>query len=175
MIKKEEEYMKRVAWAWAIALLVFGSVSANESLPSCPADIDLSNSAWVLRELRWNEEGEKYPEYLAVKRVFAFQENLQQRIQKIFHPRCWGETYSFIVNGHETVIAKRVVSLSGSQAFLLQSSGKWIGGSGLSIRSNLIDKFNPSYVILLFSGSDVIAHRKISLPIIFSNPALTHQ
>src|SRR3989344_4667242 len=167
--------MKRVAWAWAIALLVFGSVSANESLPSCPADIDLSNSAWVLREILWIQGVITHPDHVSTRRVFAYQEDPLKRIQTKFHPRCWGETYSFIVNGHETVIAKRVVSSSGSQAFLLQSSGKWIGGSGLSIRSNLIDKFNPSYVILLFSGSDVIAHRKISFPTVLSNPTLSQQ
>ena len=167
--------MKRVAWAWAIALLVFGSVSANESLPSCPADIDLSNSAWVLREILWIQGVITHPDHVSTRRVFAYQEDPLKRIQTKFHPRCWGETYSFIVNGHETVIAKRVVSLSGSQAFLLQPSGEWMKGSRLRIGSTTADKSNPAYFILLFNGADVIAHRKISLPIIFSNPALTHQ
>lgn len=154
----------------AIALLVAGSVSAKDPESRCPADIDLSSSAWVLREIRWMNGGVRHADYLSSHRIFAYQDDPQKRLKKEFHPTSWGETYSFKVGGHETVIAKRIVSIAGERSLLLQSSGEWIEGSRIGVTEEFNDRLDPAYFVFLFGGEGVSLIEKSLFPSSFRIP-----
>jgi len=166
--------MKVFLCVLAIAgLFAFGGAAAADSSASCPNDITLDDSAWVLRAIQAGDgAGVGEYAYTLWKRIFAYQPDAAKRFRKEFFPACFAETYSFVIDGKQQQIAKRVVSLSGSRAFLLLSDNTWREGSGVHVAADFKNPIGPAYYVLLFRASEVVAHRKISLPTIFPSPSL---
>lgn len=165
--------MKIFACALAVvALLAFGSSASADQSASCPNDIILDDSAWVLRAIQTGGSADAggYA-YMAWKRVFAYQPDAAKRFRKEFFPACFAETYSFVIGGRQQQIAKRVVSPSGSRAFLLLSDNTWAAGSNISVVADLKNSTDPAYYVLLFRASEPAVHRKVVLPLIFPSPS----
>lgn len=166
--------MKLFLCALALAVLfAFGGVAAADSSTSCPNDINQDDSAWVLRAIQ-TRDGASTGEYVYMmwKRIFAYQPDVAKRFRKEFFPECFAETYSFVIDGRQQQIAKRVVSPSGSRAFLLLSDNTWAEGSNIFVVANFRNSIDPAYYVLLFRASESAIHRKILLPIIFPSPSL---
>ena len=166
--------MKVFLCVLAIAgLFAFGGAAAADSSASCPNDITLDDSAWVLRAIQAGDGagGGEYV-YTMWKRIFAYQPDVTKRFRKEFSPACFGEAYSFVINGKQQWIAKRIVSLSGSRAFLLLSDNTWREGSGVHVAADFKNPIGPAYYVLLFRASEVVAHRKISIPIVIPSLSL---
>ncbi|GEM_PF-5393873 len=166
--------MKMFACALAVAVLaVFGNNASADSSASCPNDITLDDSAWVLRAIQAGDGagGGEYV-YTMWKRIFAYQPDVTKRFRKEFSPACFGEAYSFVINGKQQWIAKRVVSLSGSRAFLLLSDNTWVEGLNIYVAADFKNPIDPAYYVLLFRASEVVAHRKIPIPIVIPSLSL---
>lgn len=165
--------MKVFLCVLAIAVLfMFGGAAAADSSASCPDDINIDDPAWVLRAIQ-TRDGAGVDEYVTMmwRRIFAYQPDAAKRLQKEFFPACFAETYSFVIDGKQQEIAKRVVSLSGSRAFLLLSDNTWAEGSSIYVVANFRNSIDPAYYVLLFRKSESAIHRKILLPIIFPSPS----
>lgn len=166
--------MKLFVCALALAVLVaFRGAALADSSASCPNDINQDDSAWVLRAIQ-TSDGAGTGEYVSMMwtRVFAYQPDAAKRFRKEFFPTCFAETYSFVIDGKQQEIAKRVVSLSGSRAFLLLSDNTWAEGSNIFVVANFRNSIDPAYHVLLFRESESTVYRKILLPIIFPSPSL---
>lgn len=155
------------------ALFAFGNSVMADSSASCPNDINQDDSAWVLRAIQ-TRDGASTGEYVYMmwKRIFAYQPDAEKRFRKEFFPACFAETYSFVIDGRQRQIAKRVVSPFGARAFLLLSDNTWAEGSNIFVVANFRNSIDPAYYVLLFRANESAIHRKILLPIIFPSFSL---
>lgn len=146
-------------------LPLLGNGVAADPPSSCPSDINIDDSAWVLREIqaKAGASGGGYV-YTMLKRIFAYQPDAAERFREMFSPVCFAETHSFVIDGRWQQIARRVVTPSGTRAFLLLPDNTWKEGSEIHVAADFKSPTDPAYYVLLFRASEVALHRKISLP-----------
>ena len=140
---------------------------AETATPPCPDDITFDDSSWVLRQVSVSSDNASDYAHRAWKRVFAYQPDYAKRFRKEFHPACFAEVHSFVVERHQRWVAKRVVSERGTRAFLLLSNNTWVEGTGITVYKFIGDPSRPAFFAVLEKDGKPVAERRIDLPPLF--------
>ncbi len=75
------------------------------------------------------------------------------------------EVYSFVIEGKEAVVVKRILRRFSTPVFLLREDRTWAEGSNFRVTHGVVNNSSePVYVIILFRGTSAVDHRIIPIP-----------